>query len=160
MSQKLVAYFSCSGVSKYNAELFAKILKCDIYEIKPKVAYTNADLDWTDKNSRSTKEMADKKFRPEIADKNAALEKYNEIVLIFPIWWYVAPTIVNTFLEAYDFKNKRIILFPTSGSSNFGKTVEELKVSVDATTKIEKGVVAHSKSNEKEVEEWVKKYNL
>ena len=91
---------------------------------------------------------------------NAALEKYDEIILSFPIWWYVAPTIVNTFLESYEVKNKRIILFPTSGMSKFGNTVEELKISVDNSSVIEEGTVSHSRVSQKEVEEWVKKYKL
>ena len=160
MSKKLVAYFSCSGVSKHNAELFSKVLGADIYEIKPKVPYTDADLDWTDEKSRSSIEMNNKKRRPEMADKNANAEKYDEIILVFPIWWYVAPTIVNTFLEAYNLEKKRIVLFPTSGSSNFGNTANELKPSVHPSTIIEEGKVTHSKSNQKEVEGWVKKYNL
>ena len=160
MSKKLVAYFSCSGVSKHNAELFAKVLGADIYEIKPAVPYTEADLDWTNEKARSTIEMKNKSQRPPIADKNAAVEKYNEIILVFPIWWYVAPTIVNTFLESYEVKGKRIVLFPTSGSSGFGNTVKELKPSVDASTTIEKGKVTHSKSSQAEVEGWVKQFNL
>ena len=160
MSKKLVAFFSCSGVSKHNAELFAKVLGADIYEIKPTVPYTDADLDWTNEKSRSSIEMKNKSQRPPIADKNASLEKYNEIILVFPIWWYVAPTIVNTFLESYEVKGKRIVLFPTSGSSGFGSTVKELKPSVDASTTIEEGKVAHSKSSQAEVEGWVKKFNL
>ena len=160
MSKKLVAYFSCTGTSKHNAELLKNALNADIYEIKPKVPYKSEDLDWTNSNSRSSIEMKDKKSRPEIADKNAALEKYDEIILVFPIWWYVAPTIVNTFLESYEVKNKRIILFATSGMSKCGKTVDELKVSVDNSTKIEQGKVTHSKASQKDVEEWVKTYNL
>ena len=160
MSKKLVAFFSCSGVSKHNAELFGEVLGAPLYEIKPKVPYTNDDLDWTNENSRSTIEMKNKKQRPEIADKNAGLEKYDEIILVFPIWWYVAPTIVNTFLEAYEVKGKRIVLFPTSGSSGFGDTALELKQSVDPSTKIEEGKITHSKSNKKEIESWVKQFKL
>ena len=160
MSKKLVAYFSCSGVSKHNAQLFSQVLGADIYEIKPKIPYSEADLDWTNERSRSSIEMKNKKIRPEIADKNAKAEKYDEIILVFPIWWYVAPTIVNTFLEAYKLEGKRIVLFPTSGSSNFGNTAKELKPSVDSSTVIEEGKVAHSKSSKREVEEWVRKYNL
>ena len=160
MSNKLVAYFSCSGVSKHNAELFAKVLGADLYEIKPKVPYSDADLDWTDNQSRSTIEMKNKSKRPEMADKNAQAEKYDEIILVFPIWWYVAPTIINSFLEAYKLQKKRIVLFPTSGGSNFGNTVDELKPSVDPSNTIEEGKVAHSKSSKEEVEQWVKTYKL
>ena len=103
MSKKLVAYFSASGVTKKAAELLAKAAEADIYEITPKVPYTSADLNWMDKGSRSSVEMRDTSSRPEIADKNAKIENYDTIFLGFPIWWYVAPTIINTFLESYDF---------------------------------------------------------
>ncbi|MBR0277887.1 MAG: NAD(P)H-dependent oxidoreductase [Clostridia bacterium] len=129
MSKKLVAYFSASGTTKKTAEALAKTVNADIYEIMPKVPYTRADLDWTNKKSRSTVEMNDKSFRPEIADKNANISDYDTIFVGFPIWWYVAPTIINTFLESYDFSGKTIVLFATSGGSRFGKTVENLKPS-------------------------------
>ena len=160
MSKKLLAYFSASGTTKASAEKLAKMLNCDIYEIKPKTKYTTADLNWNDSKSRTTIECNNRNCRPEMADKNANAEKYDEIILVFPIWWYVAPTIVNTFLEAYNLEKKRIVLFPTSGSSNFGNTANELKPSVHPSTIIEEGKVTHSKSNQKEVEGWVKKYNL
>ena len=160
MSKKLVAYFSCSGVSKHNAVLFKKVLGADIYEIKPKVPYTQADLDWTNEDSRTSIEMKNRSKRPPIADKNAGAEKYDEIILVFPIWWFVAPTIVNTFLESYELKGKRIVLFPTSGSSSFGNLVQELKPSVDPSTTIEEGKVSHCKSSKEEVTEWVKQFNL
>ena len=159
MSKKLVAYFSCSGVSKHNAEIFAQILGANLYEIKPKEPYTEDDLDWTDEDSRSSIEMKNKK-RPAIADKNAALEKYDEIILVFPIWWYIAPTIINGFLESYVVKKKKIFLFPTSGTSGFGDTAKELKPSVDPSTQIIEGKVCHSKSNRQEIEKWVKQFNL
>ena len=160
MSKKLVAYFSCTGTSKHNAELIKEAIGADIYEIKPKIPYTKEDLDWNDLSSRTTIEMKNKNQRTEIADKNAGLEKYDEIILTFPIWWYAVPHIINTFLESYEVKNKRIILFPTSGSSNFGKTVEELKISVDGSTTIEEGKVTHSKASQNDVNEWVKNYKL
>ena len=130
MSKKLVAYFSASGVTKKAAELLAKAAGADIYEITPKVPYTSADLNWMDKQSRSSVEMRDVSSRPEIADKNAKIENYDTIFLGFPIWWYVAPTIINTFLESYDFSGKTIVLFATSGGSRFGKAVDGLKSSV------------------------------
>lgn len=133
MSKKLVAYFSASGVTAKVAEKLAKEANADIYEIKPAVPYTKADLNWMDKTSRSSIEMSDHNSRPEIADKNADISKYDTIYLGFPIWWYVAPTIINTFLESYDFSGKKIILFATSGGSGFGKTLINLKSSaVDA----------------------------
>ena len=100
--------------------------------------------------------MKNKSKRPPIDDKNVGTERYDEIILVFPIWWYVSPTVVNTFLESYELKWKRIVLFPTSGSSGFGNTANELKPSVDDSTSIEEGKVAHSKSNKNEVEGWVK----
>ena len=127
MGKKLVAYFSASGTTKKTAQLIAKATGADLYEITPKVAYTEADLNWMDKKSRSSVEMNDKKFRPEVEDKDAHIAEYDEIILGFPIWWYVAPTIVNTFLEKYDFSGKKIVLFATSGGSGFGNTVKELQ---------------------------------
>ena len=124
MAKKLVAYFSASGTTKKTAELLAEAAGADLYEITPKVAYTKADLNWMDKKSRSSVEMNDKKFRPEIEDKDANIAEYDEIILGFPIWWYVAPTIVNTFLEKFDFSGKKVVLFATSGGSGFGNTVK------------------------------------
>lgn len=129
MSKKLVAYFSASGITAGVAKKLAKEANADIYEIKPSVPYTKADLNWQDKNSRSSIEMSDHNSRPEIADKNADISKYDTIYLGFPIWWYIAPTIINTFLESYDFSGKKIILFATSGGSGFGKTVQNLQLS-------------------------------
>lgn len=129
MGKTLVAYFSASGITKKKAEKLAEASGADIYEIKPEVPYTKADLNWMDKNSRSSVEMADKTIRPAMADTNANISSYDTILLGFPIWWYVAPTIINTFLETYDFSGKKIVLFATSGGSGFGNTVNELKPS-------------------------------
>ena len=129
MSKILVAYFSASGVTKKVAEKLAALVNADIHEIKPKVPYTKADLNWMDKKSRSSVEMNDKTFRPEIVKEDLNLSSYDTILLGFPIWWYVAPTIINTFLESYDFARKKIVLFATSGGSGFGNTVKELKPS-------------------------------
>ena len=106
MSKILVAYFSASGVTKKVAEKLAALVNADIHEIKPKVPYTKADLNWMDKKSRSSVEMNDKTFRPEIVKEDLNLSSYDTILLGFPIWWYVAPTIINTFLENYDFSGK------------------------------------------------------
>ena len=129
MSKSLVAYFSASGVTKKAAEMLAKVTNSDLFEIKPSVPYTKADLDWTNKQSRSSVEMQDKRSRPEIAEKLADADKYDKIFLGFPIWWYVAPTIINTFVESCDLSGKTIIPFATSGGSGMGKTVDELKPS-------------------------------
>lgn len=126
MSKKLVAYFSASNVTAGVASKLAEAAGADLYEIKPEVPYTQADLNWMDKQSRSTIEMNDHSFRPAIADTNTDLTSYDTIFLGFPIWWYIAPTIINTFLESYDFSGKTIVLFATSGGSGFGKTVENL----------------------------------
>lgn len=129
MGKKLVAFFSASGTTKKTAEMVASAAGADLYEITPKELYTKADLDWMNKKSRSSVEMNDKKIRPEIEDVPVDISAYDEIIIGFPIWWYVAPTIVNTFLEAHDFSGKKIILFATSGGSGFGNTVSELQTS-------------------------------
>ena len=152
MAKKLVAYFSASGTTKKTAELLAEAAGADLYEITPKVAYTKADLNWMDKKSRSSVEMNDKKFRPEIEDKDANIAEYDEIILGFPIWWYVAPTIVNTFLEKFDFSGKKVVLFATSGGSGFGNTVKELQPSAPNTEFVE-GKILNSKS---EIEKFAK----
>jgi len=126
MSKKLVAYFSASGVTAGAAEKLAEAAGADLHEIKPAVLYTKADLDWMDKQSRSSIEMSDLSSRPEISGKIDNMDEYDVIFVGFPIWWYVAPTIINTFLESYDLTGKTIILFATSGGSDFGKTVEKL----------------------------------
>ena len=102
MKKTLVAFFSASGTTKKIAEMIAEAANADLHEIAPKVLYTKDDLNWTNKKSRSSIEMSDKSIRPEIADSNLDMESYDEIILGFPIWWYVAPTIINTFLEKYD----------------------------------------------------------
>lgn len=123
----LVAYFSATGVTKKAAAQIAKQLHADLFEIKPTSPYTPADLDWTNKQSRSSIEMNDTHFRPEIAEKLSNMADYDTVFLGFPIWWYIAPTIINTFLEQYDFSGKTIIPFATSGGSGMGRTVEFLE---------------------------------
>ena len=129
MSKKLVAYFSASGVTAKVAENLAEAAGADLYEIKPAVPYSRADLNWMDKQSRSSVEMRDKNSRPALAGTDADIDAYDTIFIGFPIWWYIAPTIINTFLEAYDFSGKKIVLFATSGGSGFGKAVSSLQVS-------------------------------
>ena len=154
MSKKLVAYFSASGVTENAAKLLAEATKADIYEIKPSVPYTSADLNWMDKKSRSSVEMNDKSSRPKLADKNANIADYDTIFVGFPIWWYVAPTIINTFLESYDFSGKTIVLFATSGGSRFGKTVDGLKKSVSESTVIQEGKILNGRISKDELSEW------
>ena len=154
MAKKLVAYFSASGVTKKVAEMISEVSGYELYEIKPKQAYTKADLNWMDKNSRSSVEMKDKKFRPEIITKDIEMSDYDEIILGFPIWWYVAPTIINTFLEAYDFSGKKITLFATSGGSGFGNTVSELKPSAPNADIVEGKLL--NNASKQEIENWLK----
>ena len=137
MEKTLVAYFSASGVTKEAAERVAAAAKADIFEIQPVIPYTKADLNWMDNKSRSSVEMNDKSFRPEIVKKEVDTAAYDTILIGFPIWWYVAPTIINTFLESYDFSGKKIVLFATSGGSGFGNTIKELKASAPAAEIIE-----------------------
>lgn len=125
--KKLVAYFSASGETKKAAERLAHAIGADLFEIKPAVPYTAADLDWRNKNSRSSVEMADPDSRPEISEKLADMAEYDTVFIGFPIWWYVAPTIISTFLESYDFSGKTLAVFATSGGSGMGKTVDVLK---------------------------------
>ena len=155
MSKKLVAYFSASGVTAKVADLLADAVGADIHEIRPKVPYTKADLNWMNKKSRSSIEMNDKSIRPEIAESNVKIENYDVIFLGFPIWWYVAPTIINTFLESADFSGKKIILFATSGGSKFGKTVEELKISVSASCEIIEGKLLNGRQTIASIKGWV-----
>ena len=155
MSKKLVAFFSASGVTKNVAKILAEASDADLYEITPKVPYTNADLDWRDNHSRSSVEMRDKMSRPEITNTDAKVEDYDVVFVGFPIWWYVAPTIINTFLEAYDFSGKTIILFATSGSSGFGKTVEHLKGSVSDTAIIKEGKLLNGHQSVDALKSWV-----
>ncbi len=155
MSKTLVAYFSASGVTAGLANNLAEAAGADLYEIKPAVPYTNADLNWQDKNSRSSVEMNDKSFRPAIADTDANITDYDTIFVGFPIWWYVAPTIINTFLEAYDFSGKTIILFATSGGSGMGNSAKELKTSVSDTAVIKDGKRFAAGTSVNELKKWI-----
>jgi len=122
----LVAYFSASGVTAKLARELAAAAGADLFEIKPAVPYTEADLDWRDKTSRSTVEMKDPASRPAVTEKVADMGRYDTIFVGFPIWWYVAPTIINTFLEQYDLTGKTVVPFATSGGSGMGKTCARL----------------------------------
>ena len=145
----LVAYFSATGTTEKVAQKLVEVTHSDLFEINPETPYTAADLDWRDKNSRSTIEMNDKASRPAIAGKLDNMADYDVVYLGFPIWWYVAPTIINTFLESYDFSGKTIVLFATSGSSGFGNTVAELQPSAPGEeiieTKVLSGIITEAK---------------
>lgn len=158
MSKKLVAYFSASGVTANAAKSMAEAVGADLFEIKPKDPYTKEDLDWMNKKSRSSIEMSDKASRPAVAEKLGSMDKYDTVFLGFPIWWYVAPTIINTFLEDYDFSGKKIVLFATSGGSGFGKTIDMLKGSVSDSTVIQEGKILNGDLNIPELKKLFEKY--
>ena len=127
MSKTLVAYFSASGVTARAAKEIADAVGADLYEIAPAQPYTAADLDWTDKKSRSTAEMNDPGCRPEIAGNVEDMDRYDTVFVGFPVWWYVEPRIVDTFLESYDFAGKKMIPFATSGGSGIQKAEKSLR---------------------------------
>ena len=154
MSKGLVAYFSASGNTKKIAEMIAEEGGFDLHEIAPEQEYTKADLNWMDKKSRSSVEMNDKAFRPAIKKSDLDISGYDKILIGFPIWWYVAPTIINTFLETYDFAGKQIVLFATSGGSGFGNTVKELQLSAP-DVEITEGKLLNNVSRQ-DISEWVK----
>ncbi len=155
MSKVLVACFSASGVTGDAAKKIAEITGGTFYAICPKVPYTPADLDWRNPNSRSSVEMKDPAARPEMADGNAPVADSDVVFLGFPIWWYTAPRIVNTFLEKYDFAGKRIILFATSGSSGFEHSLADLKASVSDKATMEEGIVVHGRQDSGAWQKWI-----
>ena len=157
MPKKLVAYFSAGGVTKKVAERLAAAAGADLFEIEPAVPYTVADLDWTNKKSRSSVEMNDPSSRPEIARRLDSLEEYDTVFLGFPIWWYVAPTIVNTFLEQYDLSGKKIVPVATSGGSGMGKTNQELAPSCPGAI-LEEGKRFEANAGESELKIWAEKF--
>ncbi len=132
----------------------AEAAGADLYEIKPAVPYTKEDLNWMNKKSRSSVEMNDKSSRPELADKSVSISGYDLVLVGFPIWWYVAPTIINTFLESYDFAGKKIVLFATSGGSDFGRAVESLKGSCPGAEIVE-GKILNQLPDVAELRRWV-----
>ncbi|OUN15371.1 flavodoxin [Gemmiger sp. An87] len=149
----LIAYFSATGTTAAAAKALAQATGAALYEIKPAIPYTSADLDWRDKTSRSSVEMRDKHSRPALADTDAPVADYDVIFLGFPVWWYVAPTILNTFLEAYDFTGKTIVLFATSGGSGLGKSAVELRPSAPGARIVE-GRMLNGRLSESELKTW------
>ena len=150
----LVAYFSASGNTAKAAKALAKAAGADLYEIKPAVPYTGADLNWMDKGSLSSVEMNDKNSRPALADTDAPVAEHDVIFLGFPIWWYTAPIIINTFLERYDFSGKTIVLFATSGGSGLGSTAAALQSSAPGA-RILDGRLLNGRLNEGDLTAWV-----
>ena len=159
MSRKLVVYFSAGGATAKAAGTLAAAAGADLYEIKPAVPYTKADLDWTDRKSRSTLEMNDTSARPEISGA-ADLDRYDVIFLGFPIWWYREPSIIDTFLEQYDFSGKTIVLFATSGGSGFGKTAQRVRGLVSPNATVVEGKVLNGRQTEKSLRSWLEPLGL
>ncbi len=158
MSKKLIAYFSAGGTTAKVAKNMAAASGADLYEIAPQETYTSADLNWMDKKSRSSVEMNDAACRPALANTDAKVEDYDTVFVGFPIWWYVAPRIIQSFLEAYDFSGKKIVLFATSGGSGFGKAVKELKGSVDTSAEIVEGKLLNGRPSMEDLKKFVEKY--
>lgn len=153
MSKNLVTYFSATGTTAKVAQNLAKAIDADLYEIEPAVPYTAADLDWTNKQSRSSKEMSDKSQRPAIKVTALDLAQYDTVFVGFPIWWYVAPTLINTFLEQHDWSGKTVIPFATSGSSGMGQTNAELAPSCKGAV-LKEGKRFAANASETELKKW------
>lgn len=160
MSKKmLVAYFSASGVTAKAAKRLAEAAEADLYEIKPENPYTRADLDWNDKKSRSTVEMNDRTSRPAISGKVADMNSYEIVFVGFPIWWYLAPTIINTFLESYDFARKTIVPFATSGGSGMGETNTRLAPSCPGAVLLT-GKMLNGIQSQDDLKAWIESLKL
>lgn len=157
--KRCVVYFSASGTTKILAEKLSKVINADLFEIIPKQPYTEDDLNWMDKNSRSSREMSDKNSRPEI-ENTINIKDYDEIYLGFPIWWYTAPTIIKTFLCSQDFSNKIIYIFATSGGSGLGKTDKDLAQCVDKSSKIVAMKVFESSISGQSLKNEIEKYKI
>ena len=158
MSKKLVAYFSATGNTPALAKRLAEAAGADLYEIAPEVPYVvPGDLNWSDKTSRTTLEMTNLDSRPAIKNTDAKVENYDTVFVGFPIWWWIAPTIINTFLEKYNFTGKKLVLFATSGGSGFGKAVDNLQKSCPGT-KIIEGKVFKTDASLEELKVFVNQY--
>ena len=159
MSKTLVAYFSASGETAKLAKTIADVTGGDLFEIRPEQRYTSADLNWNDKHSRSTVEMNNEKSRPSIASHVVNMAQYDTVFVGFPIWWYQAPRIIETFLESYDFSGKTVIPFATSGGSSMGKTAEILKASCPGA-KVDSGRRMGSRESAASVQKWVESLHI
>ena len=157
MSKKLVAYFSASGATAKIAETLAEAIGADIYEIEPDVRYTPEDLNWKNKQSRSCIEMSDPTSRPVIKQRRDNMDNYDVLFVGFPIWWYTAPTIINTFLETYDFGGKMIVPFATSGGSGIKKAAEAIRKAVP-DAEVEDGRLLNGRLNQSDLESWMGQY--
>lgn len=155
MGKTLVAYFSASGVTEKLAKKLAEAIGADLYEIKPEQIYTKADLNWMDKKSRSSVEMNDRDSRPSIATKVENMEQYEAVFVGFPVWWYREPSIIDTFMEAYDFSGKKVIPFCTSGGSGIGDSAKNLQ-ELAPRAKVVEGKRFSAMTSEKQLKEWAK----
>ena len=159
MSKTLVAYFSASGATAKLAKTLAEAVEGDLYEIEPVEMYTRADLDWNNKSSRSSKEMNDPDARPGIQGRVVDMDEYDVVFVGFPIWWYEAPRIIDTFLESYDLSGKTLVPFVTSGGSGMGRTGELLAaISPEATWLTGKRL--SPSASQDELTEWVRSLGL
>lgn len=156
----LVAYFSCSGVTASVAKKLADAADAELFEIEPVEKYTKEDLNWMDKKSRTTLEMNDPVSRPAIKNKCADMAHYDVVFIGFPIWWYVEPKIIDTFLESYDFENKTVIPFATSGGSGFGKAGEQMKRFCSVQTKWKPGKMLNGTQSAQTLGAWIKELGL
>ena len=157
MSKVLVAYFSASGVTARVAEKLARSISADLYEIAPEIPYTNADLNWMDKKSRSTVEMNDRSCRPAIESRVENMAQYDTVFVGFPIWWYREPSIIDTFMESYDFGGKTVVPFATSGGSGLGDSAKNMQA-LAAGAKVTDGKRFPGRASEAELKAWAERY--
>ena len=157
MSKALVAYFSAEGTTKRVAARLAGSIGADLHEIAPKVPYTRADLNWQDKHSRSSVEMNDQSARPEIASRVADMARYDVVFVGFPVWWYREPSIIDTFMELYDFTGKTVIPFATSGGSQIGQSGANMQA-LAGGAKVEAGRHFGSNASERELADWASRW--
>lgn len=151
----LVAYFSATGTTARAARELAGAINADLFEIVPEKPYTSADLNWNDKNSRSSREMADEKFRPAVAGDGPDMSAYDTVFVGFPIWWYVEPRIIDTFLEAHDFSGKTVVPFATSGGSGLGKAPQRMATLAPGST-VTEGRLLNGRLDADDLRAWAK----
>lgn len=154
MDKLLICYFSATGTTKRVAEKLSEILNGNLFEIEPVNKYTSEDLDWTNKQSRSTLEMKDESSRPEVKGKVNNIEEYNKVVIGFPVWWYREPSIIDTFIEENDLKEKDIYVYVTSGGSTYEGSLKHLKEMYDELNFVSGKTLNHVDENE--IREWIK----
>ena len=158
MNKSLVAYFSASGITAEVARKLASSINADLYKIVPLQPYTDADLDWTDSSSRSSLEMRDLNCRPALIDNNAKIEEYDVIFLGFPIWWYREPSVIDTFLDLYDFSGKTIVPFCTSGGSGMGETAKRINDLINRKAVVNTGKRFSVHASASELKDWAKNF--